>query len=57
MKEKLEKIGTIGTISCLNKLKVRVRIIDYKYAYGHDRWLIEPVEGSGQVYVENVVFE
>lgn len=33
-------------------LGVDVRVIDYKSAYGCDRWLVTPVEGQGEAWVD-----
>lgn len=46
-------IGKQGWIE-FGKLMVDVKILDYKRSYGRDRWLVTPVSGSGQVWVENV---
>lgn len=56
-KDKLERIGQEAYITTKKeKLEVRVRILDYKFSYGNHRWLITPVNGSGEAWVENVVF-
>lgn len=46
-------IGKQGWIE-FGKLMVDVKILDYKRSYGRDRWLVTPIAGSGQVWVENV---
>lgn len=38
----------------LGGLKVRVMIDDTKVAYGKQRFLVSPVAGEGQVWVETV---
>lgn len=52
MKEEIEKYaGKTGHIE-LNGLKVKVNILDYKTAYGNERWLVSPISGSGQTWTE-----
>ena len=54
MKEKLQKyIGKIETIN-LDGLMVKVMIKDVKNSYGKDRYLITPVEGSGEKWTEKI---
>jgi hypothetical protein len=35
-------------------LNVKVIILDVKRSYGNVRYLVTPVEGNGQVWVENI---
>ncbi len=56
MKEKLEKIGTEAKVQTDWGFYVNVIIKDYKNSYGKDRWLVSPVTGSGEAWVENVIF-
>lgn len=49
-------VGKTGT-SFLGGLVVRVNILDVKEAWGRQRFLISPVEGKGQVWVEGVNVE
>lgn len=35
-------------------VKVQVRIMDFKNSWGQNRFLIEPVAGQGQIWVENL---
>jgi len=53
--EKMKKLGTIGTIK-IDKFLINVHVLNFKTAYGRDRWLVKPVSGSGEVWVENVTF-
>jgi hypothetical protein len=46
-------IGRTGAVT-FNGLAFHVRIKDTKTAYGHVRFLVTPVAGSGQVWVGNV---
>jgi len=54
MKEKFQQIGKRASI-ILGGLTVRIEIIDYKYTYGRDRWLVSPIAGDGSVWVEKVI--
>ena len=57
MKEKLEKyVGKTGTV-LLGGLTVAVKIKDVKSSYGHTRYLITPVAGSREVWVEAIKIE
>lgn len=51
MKEKLKFIGKKTTI-VVGGMTINVKILDYKTSYGHDRWLVTPLSGEGQVWVE-----
>jgi len=59
MKEKLKLIGQTVHIHIKFRkqkgLKIKVKILDYKSSYGNDRYLVTPVEGSGEVWVENII--
>lgn len=46
-------IGKKGNIWA-GKLRVDVKIVDYKFVYGKDRYLVTPVAGEGEVWVEKV---
>ncbi len=50
-KTKAERIGKQAKIA-YGKLKVEVTVLDYKYTYGRDRWLVQPVSGSGEMWIE-----
>lgn len=50
-KEASEVIGKEGTIIAAG-FRIGVKVLDYKNSYGKDRWLVTPVTGSGQVWVE-----
>jgi len=56
IKNKYQYIGRKATISLENGLKVEVKVLDFKNVYGRERWLVEPVSGAGQAWVENVKF-
>lgn len=53
MKDKIKNVGKRAFVA-LGKFKVEVEIKDYKRSYGQDRWLVSPVAGSGEAWVENV---
>jgi len=54
MKNKVyENVGKTGTIQA-GGLIVEVQVKDYKNSYGRDRYLVTPVSGQGEVWVENV---
>lgn len=56
-KDKLERIGQKATLTTKKEgLVVDVIIMDYKFSYGNHRWLVKPFSGTGQAWVENVVF-
>lgn len=57
MKDKLEKIGKEANVQTQWGFYIRVTVVDYKKSYGKDRWLVEPVAGTGREWVENVEFE
>ena len=38
----------------LNGLTIHVRIIDTKTVYGRDRFLVIPLQGEGEIWVENL---
>ena len=44
-------IGQTKSID-LSGLIVEVKVLDYKNSYGKDRWLVTPISGSGEVWVE-----
>lgn len=40
---------------CLkNGLIVTVRVLQHKFSYGNNRYLVTPVTGSGEVWVQNI---
>ena len=45
-------IGRQGLLSS-DRLRFQVTILDAKLAYGNTRLLVEPVAGSGQVWVDS----
>jgi hypothetical protein len=54
MKDKIQQfVGKKGIIIA-SGLTVNVKILDYKTAYGKERWLVTPVSGAGEVWVQSV---
>ncbi len=53
MKEFFANIGKKGVIRT-GGLRVEVEILDYKRSYGHDRYLVTPLSGAGEVWIEDV---
>lgn len=51
IKEMAENIGREGAIT-MDGVRVYVRILDVKQAYGNLRYLITPLEGIGQTWVD-----
>lgn len=41
----------------LGGLVVEVEVLNYKQSYGNDRWLVTPVAGMGEVWVESIVVQ
>lgn len=56
MIEYMDRVGKVGTIYC-NEMQVEVKVLDIKKTYGRLRYLVTPVAGSGQVWVENINFK
>lgn len=57
MKDKLASIGKTATIQTEWGFRILVKILDYKNSYGRDRWLVTPVAGNGEAWVEKITFE
>ncbi len=59
-KNKLEKylknIGKTGTI-ILESLSIKVRIIDFKQSFGNYRYKVEPISGTGNIWVQNITVD
>lgn len=49
----LKLIGKLGTIYAAG-LTINVRITDVKVSYGRTRYQVEPISGSGSVWVESI---
>ena len=58
MKKLLEKIGKEALVQMTSSGKqfvnVRGLILDIKQSYGRTRYLIRPVAGEGEMWVENL---
>jgi hypothetical protein len=53
-KANTDLIGKKATIP-FGKLTINVRVKDYKYTYGRHRWLVEPISGTGEMWVESLL--
>ena len=51
MIDKLKVIGTQRFIT-FGTITVEVKVLDYKNSWGKDRWLVAPVAGTGETWVE-----
>jgi hypothetical protein len=49
--EKMRLIGTKVLVKAGN-FDIEVFIIDFKTSYGRDRWLVKPVAGTGENWIE-----
>ena len=57
MKNKIEEfVGKVATVK-LGGLVVDVEVIDVKNSYGRDRYLISPLEGEGEIWVETITIK
>lgn len=50
--EMVKMIGRTGTIWARGEMSVAVRIVDAKTAYSRVRYLVEPIAGSGNAWVD-----
>lgn len=53
LRQKLALVGSTAIMS-VGKLAFDVHVLDFKNAYGNDRWLVTPAAGSGEAWVETV---
>jgi hypothetical protein len=55
-KNKARAIGKRATIQTTlpDGLTIEVDVLDYKFSYGNDRWLVRPVAGTGQAWVQKI---
>ena len=51
-REALKVIGQTGTLDT-NELSVSITVLDIKSSYGQTRYLVQPVAGSGEVWVND----
>jgi len=57
MKNKIQEfIGRVATVK-FGGLVVEVTVIDVKNSYGRDRYLISPVKGEGEIWVETITIK
>lgn len=53
IQDQAHNLGKIATIKD-GAFLVHVRILDIKKEYGHLRYKVEPVAGTGQAWVQNI---
>jgi hypothetical protein len=55
-RKKASAIGKRATIQTTlpTGLTIEVNVLDYKFSYGNDRWLVRPVAGSGRAWVQKI---
>jgi hypothetical protein len=51
--DKAKLIGKKATIE-LHGLTFEVEVLVYKFSYGNDRWLVRPVAGHGERWVQKL---
>lgn len=49
-----EFVGKKATIVCNLSLKVEVQVVDVRTIYGKTQYLVTPVAGSGERWVEDI---
>lgn len=54
VKEMMTDIGKHGVIA-LGGLKIIVEVLDVKVSYAKQRWLVKPLQGEGEIWVESVI--
>lgn len=47
-------VGKRASVELKNGLVMDVRVLQHKFSYGKDRYLVTPVAGSGEVWVQNI---
>lgn len=57
IREHMADIGKLGTVIVSNGLTVTVQILDVKEVWGRTRWLVTPVAGEHEAWVEYVKFD
>jgi len=53
LKDKLRLVGRHALIT-MGKMQVKVEILDYKRTYNRDRYLVAPLAGKGEAWVESL---
>jgi hypothetical protein len=49
----MPEINSIVHIT-LDSLLIDVKILEHKRSYGRDRWLVTPVAGTGEKWIEKI---
>jgi hypothetical protein len=44
-------IGKVGTLTTTEGLKIEVRVLDARQAYGRTEYLVAPTHGKGEAWV------
>lgn len=50
-----EKIGKKAYFK-VDSFEFEVEVIDYKFEYGRDRWLVTPSKGTGRQWIQTIFF-
>lgn len=53
IKELAQAIGAVGKLDAHSDFSPEVEILDLKVSYGQLRYLVRPVAGTGQVWVDS----
>lgn len=53
MRDKKNDIGKFARIQH-QSLAFYVEVLDFKTTYGRDRWLVEPLSGTGKTWVQDL---
>lgn len=54
--ELMEYLGKIGLVY-YGDMQVEVRVKDIQYKFGRPSFLVEPIAGEGQMWLEHVMFK
>lgn len=53
IKELARAIGSVGKLDSDSEFSPDVEVLDLKVSYGQLRYLVRPIAGTGQVWVDN----
>lgn len=53
IKELARAIGSVGKLDASSEFSPDVEVLDLKVSYGQLRYLVRPIAGTGQVWVDN----
>lgn len=57
LSEYQSKIGKQGTIKKIDGLTIKVIAKDFKQSFGHFRYLVTPLAGTGEIWTQKVIFD